>query len=263
LRVRGGRFQHVGGDETDRVGDQQVVAVIADLKLRHDPESRCRRLVTRCRIGPPGRSAMTGFKMNDPERPKVPITILTGFPGSGKTTLLNYILTERHAYRIAMIENEFGEIDVDSDLVLASDEESYQMQNGCICCVLDARNDLIDVMKKLLARSDRFEHVIVETSGLADPTPVATAFFVDPEVRDAVRLDAIVTLADAAHVGEHLHDPMLDGKENQALNQVVAADRIILNKIDLASADRLDRLDLDLRKLNEELAANGGPGVRP
>lgn len=182
---------------------------------------------------------------------KIPVTILTGFLGAGKTTLLNYILTERHGHRIAVIENEFGEIDVDSDLVLASDEEIFQMKNGCICCFVDVRNDLIQVMKKLLAQKDRFDHVIVETSGLADPTPVATSFFIDPEVTEAVLLDAIVTLVDAKHFGQHLHDKQLDGRENQAVDQVVAADRIIVNKTDLASAAQLDALETDLRELNQ------------
>ena len=107
----------------------------------------------------------------------IPVTILTGFLGAGKTTLLNNILTERHGYRIAVIENEFGEVDVDSDLVLAAEEEIYQMQNGCICCFVDVRNDLVEILNKLLAQKDKFDHIIVETSGLADPTPVATTFF--------------------------------------------------------------------------------------
>ncbi|WP_417204905.1 CobW family GTP-binding protein [Antarctobacter sp.] len=182
---------------------------------------------------------------------KIPITILTGFLGSGKTTLLNYILTERHGHRIAVIENEFGEIDVDSDLVLASDEEIYQMQNGCICCFVDVRNDLIDVMKKLLAQKDKFDHIIVETSGLADPTPVATAFFADRAVADAVNLDAIVTLVDAKHIDQHLYDPVLDGRDNQAVDQIVAADRIIVNKVDLAQEDGLQSLESSLRGLNQ------------
>ena len=185
------------------------------------------------------------------EEKKVPVTILTGFLGSGKTTLLNYILTERHGHRIAVIENEFGEIDVDSDLVMTSEEEIYQMQNGCICCFVDVRNDLVEVLKKLLARKDKFDHIIVETSGLADPTPVATTFFIDNEVSDAVKLDAIVTLVDAKHADQHVYDPVLDGKDNQAVDQIVAADRIIINKTDLVHDTDIDHLETSLRKLNQ------------
>jgi len=185
------------------------------------------------------------------EPDKIPVTILTGFLGSGKTTLLNHILTERHGHRIAVIENEFGEVDVDSDLVLSSEEEIFQMQNGCICCFVDVRNDLIDVVKKLLARKDRFDHILVETSGLADPTPVATAFFVDEHVGKHVKLDAIVTLVDAKHIQQHVNDPLLDGRDNQAVDQIVAADRIVINKIDLVEDPDLNALEKDIRKLNE------------
>ena len=182
---------------------------------------------------------------------KIPVTILTGFLGAGKTTLLNRILTENHGHRIAVIENEFGEIDVDSDLVLASEEEIYQMRNGCICCLVDVRNDLLDVLRRLLRRKDRFERIVVETSGLADPTPVATAFFVDRAISSEVSLDAIVTLVDARHVGAHIGDPALDGRDNQAVDQIVAADRVVINKVDLVGEADIDRLEADVRRLNQ------------
>ena len=180
----------------------------------------------------------------------IPVTILTGFLGAGKTTLLNYILTERHGHRIAVIENEFGEINIDSELVLSSDEEIFELTNGCVCCVATARADLLRILEKLLARREKYDHILVETSGLADPTPVATAFFVDDEVARRVKLDGVVTLVDALHIESHLDDPTLRGFDNQAVDQIVIADRIIVNKVDLVGEGELAELEKRVRALN-------------
>jgi G3E family GTPase len=180
----------------------------------------------------------------------VPVTILTGFLGSGKTTLLNYILTQKHGHRIAVIENEFGEINIDSDLIVSADEEIFELTNGCVCCVGSARADLLRILQELMKRREKFDHILVETSGLADPTPVAATFFVDTEVAKQVKLDAIVTLVDAKHIGGQLDDPSLQGHDNQAVDQIVIADRIILNKIDLLPERELPGLEKRLRKLN-------------
>jgi G3E family GTPase len=171
----------------------------------------------------------------------IPVTILTGFLGAGKTTLLNYILTEKHGHRIAVIENEFGEINIDAELVLSSDEEIFELTNGCVCCVATARADLLRILEKLLARRDRLDHILVETSGMADPTPVAQTFFIDP-VAGKVSLDAIVTLVDAKHAAGDL--------DHHAVDQIVIADRIIMNKVDLVGEREIDDLERRVRGLN-------------
>ena len=166
---------------------------------------------------------------------KVPVTILTGYLGSGKTTLLNKILSEEHGKRIAVIENEYGEVGIDQGLVINADEEVFEMSNGCICCTV--RGDLIRVLGNLMKRRDKFDYVLVETTGLADPGPVAQTFFMDDEIRDEFTLDGIVTLIDAAHIDQQLE------RSNESSEQVAFADVLILNKSDLVPEDSLVKLD--------------------
>jgi len=172
----------------------------------------------------------------------IPVTVLTGFLGSGKTTLLNRILTENHGQRIAVIENEFGEIGVDQDLVIDADEEIFEMNNGCICCTV--RGDLIRILGNLVKRRDRFDRILVETTGLADPGPVAQTFFVDDDTRDSFALDGVVTLVDAKHAGLHLDD------SEEAASQIAFADVILINKVDLVDDEAVDLLERRLRSMN-------------
>ena len=173
---------------------------------------------------------------------KVPVTILTGFLGSGKTTLLNRILSEEHGKKIAVIENEYGEVGIDQGLVINADEEVFEMSNGCICCTV--RGDLIRVLGNLMKRRDKFDYVLVETTGLADPGPVAQTFFMDDEIRDEFSLDGIVTLVDAAHIEQQL------GRSDESSEQVAFADVLVLNKTDLVSDESLDNLESRLRDMN-------------
>jgi len=174
--------------------------------------------------------------------PRIPVTILTGFLGSGKTTLLNRLLREQHGKRIAVIENEFGEIGIDQDLVIRSDEEIFEMNNGCICCTV--RGDLIRILGNLMKRKDRFDYVLIETTGLADPGPVAQTFVMDDDMREHLRLDGIVTLVDAHHVLHHLAD------SEEVQKQIAFADLILLNKSDLEPAATLDALEARIRRMN-------------
>jgi G3E family GTPase len=173
---------------------------------------------------------------------KVPVTVLTGYLGAGKTTLLNRILSEPHGKKYAVIVNEFGEIGIDNDLVVGADEEVFEMNNGCICCTV--RGDLVRILDGLMRRKGKFDAVIVETTGLADPAPVAQTFFVDENIGRKTRLDAVVTVADAKWLSERLKDAP------EAKNQIAFADVILLNKTDLVSADELREVEGRIRAIN-------------
>jgi G3E family GTPase len=176
------------------------------------------------------------------ETSRIPVTVLTGFLGSGKTTLLNRILTENHGQRIAVIENEFGEIGVDQELVINSEEEIFEMNNGCICCTV--RGDLIRILGDLITRRDKFDRIVLETTGLANPGPVAQTFFVDDGMRAEFALDGIVTMVDAHHFDQQYQN----SEETRA--QVAFADVIVLNKTDLVSGAELDGLERRVRIIN-------------
>jgi G3E family GTPase len=178
-----------------------------------------------------------------PETPaKIPVTVLTGYLGAGKTTLLNRILSEPHGKKFAVIVNEFGEIGIDNELVVNADEEVFEMNNGCICCTV--RGDLVRIIDGLMRRKGKFDAIIVETTGLADPAPVAQTFFMDEAVGAKTKLDAVVTVADAKWLSERLKDAP------EAKNQIAFADVIIINKTDLVSPDELSELEARIRGLN-------------
>jgi G3E family GTPase len=171
----------------------------------------------------------------------VPVTLITGYLGAGKTTLLNRILTHEHGKKIAVIVNEFGEVGIDNQLVIDTDEEIFEMNNGCICCTV--RGDLIRIIGNLMKRRDKFDHLVIETTGLADPAPVIQTFFMDEDVQAQTRLDAVVTVVDAKHVWQHW-----DSEEVQ--EQIAFADVLLLNKIDLVTEDELGQLEQRIRGMN-------------
>jgi len=175
---------------------------------------------------------------------KVPVTVLTGYLGAGKTTLLNRILSEDHGRRYAVIVNEFGEIGIDNDLIVDADEEVFEMNNGCICCTV--RGDLIRIIEGLMKRKGRFDAIVIETTGLADPAPVAQTFFVDDDVRARAKLDATGTVVDAKHVLQRLED------SHEAEEQIAFADILILNKTDLVDAQQLEQVRQRLRAINSQ-----------
>jgi G3E family GTPase len=172
----------------------------------------------------------------------IPVTVLTGYLGAGKTTLLNRILTESHGKKYAVIVNEFGEIGIDNDLIVESDEEIYEMNNGCICCTV--RGDLIRVVEGLMRRPGRFDGIIVETTGLADPVPVAQTFFMDEDVRAKTELDAVVALVDAKHLPLRLKD------SREAEDQIAFADVVVVNKTDLVTPEELAVIEDIVRAIN-------------
>jgi G3E family GTPase len=173
---------------------------------------------------------------------KIPVTVLTGYLGAGKTTLLNRILSEPHGKKYAVIVNEFGEIGIDNDIVVGADEEVFEMNNGCICCTV--RGDLVRILDGLMRRKGKFDGIIVETTGLADPAPVAQTFFVDENVGRKTRLDAVVTVADARWLNDRLKDAP------EAKNQIAFADVILINKTDLVTPEELNEVEARIRAIN-------------
>ncbi len=176
-----------------------------------------------------------------PAADRLPVTVLTGYLGAGKTTLLNRILTHEHGLKVAVIVNEFGEVGIDNQLVIDADEEIFEMNNGCICCTV--RGDLIRIIGNLMKRRDRFDHLVIETTGLADPAPVIQTCFVDEDLRDELRLDAVITLVDLVHVQQHW-------EAEEVQEQLAFADVLLLNKADLVEEAERQAIEQRVRAIN-------------
>ncbi|WIA35284.1 hypothetical protein OEZ86_003743 [Tetradesmus obliquus] len=208
---------------------------------------------------------------------KTPVSVVTGFLGSGKTTLVNYILSENHGKKIAVVENEFGEVGIDDALVMQAQEEIFEMNNGCVCCTV--RGDLIRILNKLAKRRNKFDHILIETTGkpawpscalrtslflaaiqrplkqlsccLADPAPVLQTFFVDDDLQESFQLDALITVVDAKHILQHLDEAKPEGVENESVEQIAFADRILLNKTDLVEAEEQAAIKSRIKAINK------------
>lgn len=186
---------------------------------------------------------MTSMTLSPPKDRKIPVTVITGYLGSGKTTLLNHILSGQQGRKVAVIVNEFGEVGIDGQLIVQNDDEQLiEFNNGCLCCTV--RGDLIETITKLQERAGELDAILIETTGLADPAPVASTFFISEEIRASTRLDSFVTVVDAINLEKNLEQSV------EAQEQVAFADMVLINKVDLASEEALLRIERTVRRLN-------------